>query len=101
MSPVVLLTRRLPGKWLQAVCSGCILKVYILRVTVTRSVQLPWNSVADLYGRALPEGKHVDPHQVLGISEDASSEEIRAAYESCTEKCHAGSGGDAWALQQV
>ena len=50
---------------------------------------------------ASPGDKLVNPYQVLGVSENASSEEIKAAYESRAKRYSPESGGDAWALHQV
>src|SRR5262249_37181688 len=50
---------------------------------------------------SLARGNVVNPYQVLGISESASAEEIKAAYESRAKRYHPESGGDAWALRQV
>lgn len=43
----------------------------------------------------------MDPYKILGLTEDASAEEIQKAYRKRAAKYHPDAGGDAWAFQQV
>lgn len=43
----------------------------------------------------------MDPYKVLGISADASQQEIKRAYLSMADKYHPDHGGDAWVFEQI
>ena len=43
----------------------------------------------------------MDPHKILGVSPDATLEEIQRAYRLKATKFHPDHGGEAWAFQQV
>ncbi|MCU0719526.1 MAG: DUF5658 family protein [Pirellula sp.] len=43
----------------------------------------------------------MDPYKVLGISVDASEQEIKRAYLSMASKYHPDHGGDAWVFEQI
>lgn len=43
----------------------------------------------------------IDPYKILGVSTDATYEEVRQAYRRAATKYHPDAGGDAWAFQQV
>lgn len=43
----------------------------------------------------------MDPYKVLGISAEASQQEIKRAYLSMADKYHPDHGGDAWVFEQI
>lgn len=43
----------------------------------------------------------MDPYKILGVSRDASDDDIKRAYHRMAQKYHPDSGGDAWAFVQV
>lgn len=43
----------------------------------------------------------MDPYKVLGISADASEQEVKKAYLSMAAKYHPDHGGDAWVFEQI
>ena len=43
----------------------------------------------------------IDPYKILGVSTDATYDEVRKAYRRAATKYHPDAGGDAWAFQQV
>ncbi len=43
----------------------------------------------------------LDPRTVLGVSPDASPDEIREAYHAKSKKYHPDAGGDEWAFRMV
>lgn len=43
----------------------------------------------------------IDPYKILGVSTDATLDEVRRAYRRAATKYHPDAGGDAWAFQQV
>jgi DnaJ domain/Domain of unknown function (DUF5658) len=47
------------------------------------------------------ESDSMDPYKTLGISRDASPDEIRQAYRRAAAKYHPDAGGDTWVFQQV
>lgn len=45
--------------------------------------------------------ERIDPYKILGVSRDATFEEVRKAYRRAATKYHPDAGGDAWVFQQV
>ena len=43
----------------------------------------------------------MNAYKILGVSENASLEEIKAAYRSKSQRYHPDAGGDTWAFQQL
>lgn len=43
----------------------------------------------------------IDPYKILGVSAEATLDEVRRAYRRAATKYHPDAGGDAWAFQQV
>jgi hypothetical protein len=43
----------------------------------------------------------MDPYKILGISSDATEQEIRRAYRAQAAKYHPDHGGDAWVFEQI
>jgi hypothetical protein len=43
----------------------------------------------------------MDPYKVLGISPEASPQDVKRAYLAMASKYHPDAGGDAWAFEQV
>lgn len=48
-----------------------------------------------------PRATILNPYKILGIAEDATLDEIKAAYRERARRYHPDAGGDAWAFQQV
>ncbi|MEO6809681.1 MAG: J domain-containing protein [Isosphaeraceae bacterium] len=47
------------------------------------------------------EGISLDPYTVLGLTHDATPEQVREAYHQKSKKYHPDAGGDAWAFHIV
>jgi hypothetical protein len=48
-----------------------------------------------------PRATILNPYKILGIAENATLDEIKAAYRERARRYHPDAGGDAWAFQQV
>jgi hypothetical protein len=56
---------------------------------------------AQSQGWIMADGPAFDPHEVLGLSQGCSPEELRDAYRKKSKKHHPDGGGDEWAFRVV